>query len=72
LKYTSAQYSPDGKQIISASLDKTIKIWDANSENCLQTLKGHEDSVITAKYSPDGTKIISSSRDGIIKIWKEK
>jgi WD40 repeat protein len=68
----SAQYSPNGKQIISASLDKTIKIWDANSGNCLQTLKGHEDSVITAKYSPDGTKIISGSRDGIIKIWKEK
>ena len=38
---------------------------DANTGECLKTLKGH-------KYSPDGTKIISCSYDNTIKIWGEE
>ena len=65
----SASYSPDGRKIVSASVDKTIKIWDANTGSCLQTLTGHIDSVRSASYSPDGTKIVSASYDNTIKIW---
>ncbi|MBQ1192103.1 MAG: hypothetical protein IIX43_07525, partial [Bacteroidales bacterium] len=56
----SVAYSPDGTKIISGSDDKTIKIWDANTEQCLQTLKGDSnDYILSVAYSPDGTKIIS-------------
>jgi WD40 repeat protein len=65
----SASYSPDGTKIVSASPDKTIKIWDANTGTCLQTLTGHTDYVYSASYSPDGTKIVSASDDKTIKIW---
>ena len=34
----SVSYSPDGTKIISGSDDKTIKIWDANTGQCLKTL----------------------------------
>ena len=33
----SVAYSPDGTKIISGSDDKTIKIWDANTGECLKT-----------------------------------
>ena len=36
---------------------------------CLRTLTGHTDIVLSASYSPDGTKIVSASRDMTIKIW---
>ena len=65
----SVAYSPDGTKIISGSMDKTIKIWDANTGQCLKTLNGHSHYVNSVAYSPDGTKIISGSSDKTIKIW---
>ena len=59
----------NGTKIISGSKDNTIKIWDANTEECLKTLAGHSDYVASVAYSPDGTKIISGSEDNTIKIW---
>ncbi|MBO7224392.1 MAG: hypothetical protein J6V35_00595, partial [Bacteroidales bacterium] len=65
----SVAYSPDGTKIISGSADYTIKIWNANTGQCLKTLEGHSNDVWSVAYSPDGTKIISGSADYTIKIW---
>ena len=65
----SVSYSPDGKKIISGSDDNTIKIWDANTRQCLNTLEGHTFSVYSVAYSPDGKNIVSGSYDKTIKIW---
>jgi WD40 repeat protein len=43
----SANFSPDGKQIVSASSDKSLKLWDL-AGNCLQTFVGHTDWVWSA------------------------
>ena len=53
-------------------MDGTIKIWDANTGECLKTLRGHSDWVLSVAYSPDGTKIISGSFDETVKIWGEE
>ena len=66
---TSVTYSPDGTRIVSGSWDWTIKIWNANTGECLKTLKDLE-SVSSVAYSPDGTKIISGSDYKTIKIWQ--
>jgi WD40 repeat protein len=62
-------YSKDGKKILSASDDNTIKEWDTVTGECLRTLKGHTDIVESAVYSEDGKKILSDSRDNTIKEW---
>ena len=54
--------------IVSGSLDKTLKVWDAASGAELATLTGHKDYGAVA-YSPDGTRIASGSFDNNIKIW---
>ncbi len=32
---------PDGRRVVSASDDKTLKVWDVATGECLATLEGH-------------------------------
>jgi WD40 repeat protein len=65
----SAAFSPDGKKIITASWDKTARIWDATTGKELQALEGHTSSVFSAAFSPDGKKIVTASGDKTARIW---
>ena len=73
--HTSSIYaiaiSPDGKYIVSGS-NKTIKIWDFKTGECLNTLEGHTSSINSIAISPDGKYIVSGSWDKTIKIWDFK
>ena len=65
-------FSPDGTKVASGSEDKTVKLWDVTSGECLQTLEGHSDRpVYSVSFSPDGTKVASGSWDKTIKIWED-
>ena len=44
-------YSPDGKNIASGSGDKTIKVWNAQTGQCVSTLNGHSRYVTAVSYS---------------------
>ena len=65
----SAMFSSDGKYIVSASQDKTVKIWDIATGKELQTLEGHTSYVNFASFSPDSKYIVTASDDKTIKIW---
>jgi WD40 repeat protein/TPR repeat protein len=65
----SAAYSPDGTRIVSASRDKSIRIWDARTGVQLAIFLGHSDRVISADFSPDGARIVSASRDKTGRVW---
>jgi WD40 repeat protein len=62
-------WSPDGKQALTGSADKTIKIWDAASSRMVTTLEGHTDSVWSVAWSPDGRQVLSGSADSTARIW---
>lgn len=65
----SAAYSPDGNYIITASWDKTAKIWDALTGTLLMTLQGHSENLCSAAYSHDGKFIVTASWDRTAKVW---
>jgi WD40 repeat protein len=46
--------SSDGRQVVSGSGDKTVRLWDATTGAALQTLEGHSSSVSSVAFSPDG------------------
>ncbi len=68
---TSLCYSFNDKKILSGSSDKTIKIWDEQTESNIKTFYGHNDSISSLYYSFDDKKIVSGSSDKTIKIWDE-
>ncbi len=65
----SCAYSPDGQSIVSASLDNTLKVWDAQTGQERLSLIGHTDKVESCGYSLDGQSIVSASDDKTLKVW---
>ncbi len=62
-------YSPDGTKLASAGGSGYVYIWDINTGNVIDTLKGHTSWVLSVAFSPDGSKIASVSGDNTIKLW---
>ncbi|EKF00473.1 MULTISPECIES: AAA-like domain-containing protein [unclassified Tolypothrix] len=64
----SASFSADGQQIVTASLDKTARVWDITGK-LLAELKGHEGWVNSASFSPNGQRIVTASSDKTARVW---
>ena len=67
---TAVAFSPEGQRLASASLDRTVKIWELATGLEIRTLKGHADGVVGVIFSPDGQRVGSCGRDGEVKVWE--
>jgi WD40 repeat protein len=57
----------DEEKIISGSYDKSIKIWDTQTGQCLRTITGHRGTVLSLEYQQD--RLITGSADYTAKMW---
>jgi WD40 repeat protein len=62
-------FSPDGKLIVTASVDHTARVWDAATGQLRTTLTGHTGPVNDAGFSPEGKRIVTASDDGTARVW---
>ena len=69
---TAVAVTPDGSEVISASFDETLKVWDRKSGEELRTLRGHRDRVTAVAVTPNGSEVISASEDRTLKVWDRK
>ena len=64
----SVAFSPNGNTIVSCG-GNNIHLWDSGTNQFLETLIGHTESVNSVVFSPDGETIVSVSDDGTIRLW---
>ena len=65
---SAAQFSPNGRQLATASYDGTARVWDAETGRTIVSLP-HESWVWDARFSPDGRHLVTASRDRKARVW---
>ncbi len=66
---TDAVFDTKGDRIVTASYDKTARIWSVKDGSEVAILKGHQDALERATFSPDGSQVVTAARDGTARIW---
>ena len=62
--------SADGRLVVSASHDHTLKLWELETARELRTLVGHKLGVNGVALSSDGRLAVSASGDDTLKVWE--
>ncbi len=64
-----AEFSADGRLLVTCSYDRQVMLWDVAAGELVKTLSGHHGAVFELAFSPDGSLLASASADGTVKIW---
>jgi WD40 repeat protein/tRNA A-37 threonylcarbamoyl transferase component Bud32 len=64
-----ADFSPDGRHVLTASEDRTARMWDAATGQPRGAILKHDDAVLCGAFSPDGLRVVTASKDGTARLW---
>jgi WD40 repeat protein len=67
-----AAFSTDAKQVVTASMDGTARVWDVMTGKPIGAAMKHAERVSTARFNLDGTNVLTASYDGTARIWDAK
>jgi WD40 repeat protein len=54
---------------VSSSKDALVKIWDIDSQHCVQTLVGHRAEVWSVAVDASERRLVTGSTDGLLRVW---
>jgi len=57
---------------LTAAWDRSLRLWNLKTGDCITKFHGHEKDVLCCAFSPDNRQIISGGRDNKLKMWNVK
>jgi len=66
----AAGFSHNGAMVVTASLDKTARLWDVKTGNEKVTYTGHLDRIRSVCFSKDDKRILTLGQDQTVRIWR--
>jgi WD40 repeat protein len=66
---TAAQFSPDGRNLITAGEDREVIVWDVKHGTPGETLSGHANGIQSLQVAQDGATLYTAGLDGAVFVW---
>ena len=63
------QFDFTGDYCLTGSIDRTARLWDVGSGQCIEEFRGHNDEVLDACFNSTGNKLATASADGMARIY---
>jgi WD40 repeat protein len=63
-------FSPDGKTVLTGSVDKTARLWEAATGKPIGPLLQHQATVGAVAFSPDGKTVLTGCFDNTARLWR--
>ncbi|KAK6529118.1 U3 small nucleolar RNA-associated protein 13 [Orbilia ellipsospora] len=61
-----------GRLLVTASGDKTVRLWNLADYSCIKTLEGHSGIVLKAMWLNNGLQVVSAGGEGLVKVWEAR
>src|SRR4029077_5274143 len=61
--------TPEGRRAVSASHDRTLRLWDLESGKTIRTLESHPVGFHAVAVTPEGGRAVSGSLDCTLRLW---
>ncbi|MEZ4678427.1 MAG: hypothetical protein R2932_29840 [Caldilineaceae bacterium] len=62
-------FSADGQYLASGGTDRTVRIWDLETNGEVHSLTGHTADVTAVAFLPGDDLVISGGYDGAVRLW---
>jgi WD40 repeat protein len=62
-------FSENGRWVASGGEDNTVRLWNTETGEEIETFHGHSLVVSRVAFSPDHQHLASASFDGTVKVW---
>ena len=70
---SSLSLSPDGRELVSAGHDASLRFWSLEKRSCTQEITSHRlmrgEGVCSVVWGQDGRWVVSAGGDGVVKVF---
>jgi len=66
---TDVAASPDRHLVASVSADRSCRLWDTRTRECVHVFTGHADKLWAVTFSPDGARLATVSEGGVLGVF---